>query len=60
MNFGGSPLSERPLRDVTYAEVHITRNVLPNLPWSSLVEGDEQVDRPNSQTTMESCHACDA
>ena len=27
-------------------------------PWSSLVEGDEQLDRPNSQTTMELCHAC--
>ena len=25
--------------------------------WSSLVEGDEQLDRPNSQTTMEYCHA---
>ena len=24
---------------------------------SSLVEGDEQLDRPNSQTTMEVCHA---
>ena len=27
-------------------------------PWSSLVEGDEQLDRPNSQTTVELCHAC--
>ena len=27
------------------------------IPWSSLVEGDEQVDQPNSQTTMELCHA---
>ena len=27
-------------------------------PWSSLVEGDEQLDQPNSQTTMELCHAC--
>ena len=26
--------------------------------WSSLVEGDEQLDRPNSQTTTELCHAC--
>ena len=27
-------------------------------PWSSVVEGDEQLDRPNSQTTtMEFCHA---
>ena len=27
--------------------------------WSSLVEGeDEQLDRPNSQATMECCHAC--
>ena len=26
--------------------------------WSSLVEGDEQLDQPNSQTTtMEFCHA---
>ena len=24
--------------------------------WSSLVQGDEQLDRPNSQTTMELCH----
>ena len=22
-------------------------------PWSSLVEGDEQLDRPNSKTTKE-------
>ena len=27
-------------------------------PRSSLVEGDEQRDRPNSQTTMELRHAC--
>ena len=26
--------------------------------WSSLVEGDEQLGRPNIQTTMELCHAC--
>ena len=26
--------------------------------WSSLVEGDEQLDWPNSQTAMELCHAC--
>ena len=26
--------------------------------WSSLVEGDEQLDRANSQTTLELCHAC--
>ena len=26
--------------------------------WSSLVEVDDQLDRPNSQTTMELCHAC--
>ena len=26
--------------------------------WSSLVEGDEQLDRPNSQTTLELCHSC--
>ena len=26
--------------------------------WSSLVEGDEQLDRPNSQTTMELCRKC--
>ena len=25
---------------------------------SLLLEGDEQLDRPNSQTTMELCHAC--
>ena len=25
--------------------------------WSSLVEGDEELDRPNSQTTMKLCHA---
>ena len=29
----------------------------PAKPWSSLVEGDEQLDRPNSQTTVELCHA---
>ena len=27
------------------------------VPWSSLEVGDEQLDRPNSQTTMELCHA---
>ena len=27
-------------------------------PWSSLVEVDEQLDWPNSQSTMEFCHAC--
>ena len=26
--------------------------------WSSLVEGDEQQDWPNSQTCMNLCHAC--
>ena len=26
--------------------------------WSSLVEWDEQLDRSNSQTTMELCNAC--
>ena len=26
-------------------------------PWSSLIEGDEQLDRPNSQTTMDLCYA---
>ena len=26
--------------------------------WGSLVEGDEQLDWPNSQTTMELWHAC--
>ena len=25
--------------------------------WSCLVEGDEQLDWPNSQTSMELCHA---
>ena len=28
-----------------------------DIPWSSLVEGVEQLDRPNSQTTMELSHA---
>ena len=32
-------------------------NNVGSYPWSSLVEGDEQLDRPNSQTTMELCHA---
>ena len=27
-------------------------------PGSSLVEGKDQMDRPNSQTTMELGHAC--
>ena len=26
--------------------------------WSSLVVGDEQLDRTNSQTCMELCHEC--
>ena len=29
-------------------------------PWSSLAEGDEQLDRPNSQTCMECCRTCAA
>ena len=28
--------------------------------WSSLVEGDEQLNWPNSQITLELCHACAA
>ena len=28
------------------------------LAWSSIEEGDEQLDQPNSKTTMELCHAC--
>ena len=31
---------------------------IKNSPRRSLVEGDEQLDRPNSKTTMELCHAC--
>ena len=27
-------------------------------PWTSLIEGDEQLDQPNSQTNMELYHAC--
>ena len=27
-------------------------------PWSSLVEGDEQMDRPISRTCIECCHVC--
>ena len=34
----------------------LTKPVLGN-PWRSVVEGDEQLDRPNSQTTMELCVA---
>ena len=30
-----------------------TLPLLPILPWSSLVEGDEQPDWPNSQTCMQ-------
>ena len=26
--------------------------------WSFLEEGDERPDQPNSQTSMECCHAC--
>ena len=33
-------------------------NLLKPRPWSSLEEGDEQLDQPNSQTTFELCHAC--
>ena len=33
-----------------------SRTKLP-MPRSLLVEGDEQLDRSNSQTTMELCHA---
>ena len=29
-------------------------------PWRSLVEVDEQSDRPKSQTSMERCHTCAA
>ena len=31
---------------------------LKRLTLSSLVEGDEQLDLPNSQTTLEVCHVC--
>ena len=31
--------------------------ILPET-WSSLVEGDEQLDRPNSQKFTKLCHAC--
>ena len=31
---------------------------ITDTPWSSLVEGDEQLDRPNSQTTEEFSHTC--
>ena len=27
-------------------------------PWSSVLEGDEQLDRQNSQMSLECCHAC--
>ena len=29
-------------------------------PWSSLVEGDEQLARPISQACMKQCHTCAA
>ena len=29
-----------------------------DLPWSSLVNGDEQLDPPKSQTTPELCQEC--
>ena len=29
-------------------------------PFAFSLKGDEQLDRPNSQTTMELCHACAA
>ena len=35
----------------------LQHNSIPLEPWSSLVKGDEQLDQPNSQTTMELCHA---
>ena len=31
---------------------------IDTVPWSSLVEEDEQLDRPNSKTSMQLCHAC--
>ena len=35
------------------------KDLLRSVPsWSSLVKRDEQLDRPNSQTTMEFRHAC--
>ena len=35
---------------------HFANNA--DVPWSSLVKGGEQLDRPKSQTIMELCHAC--
>ena len=37
-----------------YRQSKLSQNpVLTAVPWSSLEEGDEQLDRPNSQTTMQ-------
>ena len=36
--------------EVTMTALHVA--------WSSLVEGDEQLDWPNSHTTMELCNVC--
>ena len=50
-------------QEVSRSTVIITRTKslsIQCLVWSSLVEGDEQLDRPNSQTTMEFCHSCAA
>ena len=37
-----------------YRQSKLSQNpVLTAVPWSSLEGGDEQLDRPNSQTTMQ-------
>ena len=40
-------------------EIHSNRiGIKLDQPWSSFVEGYEQLDQPNSQTCMDGCHVC--
>ena len=57
LNIGPHLVVQRILAKRKEFKIHVIRS---DQPWSSLVEGDEQPDRPNSQTCMESCHACAA
>ena len=62
-NYAGlnEPLPSNVITEQTFPITNPCQYLYPiweYVAWSSLVEGDEQLDRPNSQTTMELCHAC--
>ena len=48
----GKKAAETKYPDVCKCDLRIIQKICV------LVEGDEQLDRPNSKTTLELCHAC--